>query len=109
MMTLDEFLLLTFGNAYVTSPGFSELYVRIGPRYLGRVLYPRVLDIARVTVPKTRRGKGIFTEFLSRLYRQGVTVYVESIINPRLTNHLLELGFIRQCDIESTSLYRIGV
>lgn len=79
------------GNSYVSEPGFDHLYVRVGPRYVDGVKYPKVLDIANAQV--THKGCGTFTNLILRLHRQGYILYVESVLNVRLGPKLVSLGF----------------
>lgn len=90
--TLDEFLTeKTFRNSYVREPGFSHLYVRLGPRFLYNIKYENVLDIANLEAEVP--GAGAFTRLSQRLLAQGYILYVESVMQPRFAHKLLELGF----------------
>lgn len=96
-MNVDEFIESNKGsrlthNSYIEEPGFSTLYVRIGPRWLDGKIQRNVFDIARVDV--VDRGKGTFTALVNRLHQQGLIVYVESVFHPRFLAHLEKMGFI---------------
>lgn len=98
--TLDEFLLRASRNkfvrsAYVTEPGFSELYVRVGRRSFPDTNWcvVDVLDIANVTAEHP--GQGAFTRLAARLLRDGHTLFVECVLNPRFARKLEALGFTR--------------
>lgn len=82
-------------RSYVRERGFSSLYVRIGPRYLGGVLVARVLDLAAAEVPEYRRGKGLLTKLLQRLRTKypDLTLYLENVQTERLAYFYRRLGF----------------
>lgn len=99
-MNLDNFILISKSkifnnNAYVNEKGFKSLYVRFGKRYINQIWHDNVLDIANVeTICK---GKGTFTKLIKKIrsrYPETI-IYVESVINPRLPNHLKSLGFLK--------------
>ena len=93
-MTLDEFIAQSsIRNSYVEEEGFSSLYVRIGPRYINGKKYNRVLDLANFEA--SDYGKGTFTNLVTRLRDTypDLPLFVESVLNPRLPNKLLSLGF----------------
>lgn len=100
--TLDEFLTLERGNSYVLEPGFKSLYVRVGSRFLNGVRHPRVLDLAVIEARRT--GKGLFTGLVARLLKQGLPIYVESVLTPRFAAKLLEMGFTRS-DYDEASFF----
>lgn len=110
-MSLDEFIRKHNDehfpkNAFVTEPGFSELYVRIGSRFIENSLRKRVLDIARITAEKP--GSGRFTQLVSRLQRMGFTLYVECVLNPRFADKLLRMGFTEVPLQDSKSFYLLN-
>lgn len=95
-MTLEQFLAdPTKRNAHVRLTGFEILYVRKGQRYIDGHVLDNVLDIANVSVRERRRGQGLFTALVNRLQTEHpeLTLYVESVMNPRLPRRLLSLGF----------------
>lgn len=95
--TLNAFLELDASvlpkNAYVRCPGFVELYVRRGPRFVAGEWVQGVLDIARVTA--RHPGEGAFTKLSQELLERGIPLYVESVLNKRFIRKLEELGFTR--------------
>ncbi len=97
MTTLDWFIHSAPepSNAYVKEAGFSSLYVRKGPRFIEGKLVDQVLDLANFEARK--KGKGTFTDLVARLNETypSLTLYVESVLNPRLPRKLLELGFTK--------------
>lgn len=89
---MDQFLADPYSrNAWVEEPGFRGLYVRKGARYINKVPYPRVIDIANVEA--NPKGQGTFTRLLTRLHDQGEILWVENVLNERLCPKLLRLGF----------------
>lgn len=96
-MTLEEFLQKGRSdfrqNAWVTEPGFKALYVRLGPRWIRRVFYPRVLDLANME--PVQPGRGAFTRLVVRLGVQHphLPLYVENVLTERFCGKLEELGF----------------
>jgi hypothetical protein len=96
--TLDQFILeakkRSFqNNSYVKEPGFKSLYVRYGRRFLDGKWVQDVLDLA--SIQATRPGRGALTHLIARLRKDysGMSLYVESIFNPRLPRKLETLGF----------------
>jgi|MudIll2142460700_1097286.scaffolds.fasta_scaffold01358_4 GNAT superfamily N-acetyltransferase len=81
-------------SSYVRERGIQQLYVRLGPRYIKGEKRPVVLDIANVIVAERYRGKGRFTALLARLRRDyfDIPIYLESVLNPRLVQHLRRIG-----------------
>jgi hypothetical protein len=75
-------------------------------------------DIANVNVQEEFRGKGIFTEWLTKTIRLVLdqefdAIYVENVLNPRLAMHFRNRGkldnihcdMIEQEDSEISSFY----
>lgn len=98
--TLDEFIKgydakIFRSNLYVREKGFRSLYVRIGPRYIGKnkIPFDPTLDIANVAA--TYPGKGYFTRLVERLRRDypHLGLYVETVFEDRFRRKLLRLGF----------------
>jgi hypothetical protein len=90
--TLDAFRTSTTwpNNSYVEHPDFHDLYVRRSKRFLGGCVRD-ALDIARVIAEKP--GRGAFTRLVEHLLKEGVTIYVESVLTPRFEKKLLAMGF----------------
>lgn len=98
LQTLHDFLSspgrLNFPkNAYVKAPGFKQLYVRYGRRYLNGVFINGVLDLANIEA--SRPGKGAFTALATRLLKRGIPLYVECVMNERFVKKLEDIGFTR--------------
>ena len=95
-MNLDLFL----SRAYPTNTWIREkyinIYIRKSTHYINNtsILF---LDIGSVEVNEKYRGRGIFTAFLCRFEKEAKKlkrgVYVESIVNHRLTNFLSNRGY----------------
>ena len=89
-----------------------DVYVRKSKRYINSQMFP-FLDIGTVTVDAKHRHRGIFTAFLDRFENEARKlkrgVYIESILNPRLYQFLLKIGYIPVPGIDpiSPSVYKI--
>ncbi|WP_338923680.1 GNAT family N-acetyltransferase (plasmid) [Pseudomonas silesiensis] len=72
------------------------VYVRLTTRRMGSVV-GRTLDLADISVDSNHQRQGIFRQFLDHAERiagrQGVSLYVESIVNPELANALQRRGY----------------
>lgn len=96
-------------NAYVKAPGFKQLYVRWGRRYLGGIVHADVLDIANVVARKP--GNGAFTRLSEDLFNRDITVYVECVLNVRFVDKLRRMGFTEVAtngSLGSPSFYRLA-
>jgi hypothetical protein len=82
-------------NAWVTEPGFAELYVRVSWRPLENKMV-QVIDLANITA--TKPGNGAFTKLVAKLREKypELGIYVESVLNPRFDAKLLKMGFIER-------------
>jgi hypothetical protein len=96
--TLDHFIgrmgsrWMTPNNAYVTEPGFSELYVRSGFHMIeGQVQH--TLDIGRIRAEHP--GAGAFSSLMEKLAPLNIGIYVECVHNKRFAAKLLRMGFVR--------------
>jgi hypothetical protein len=96
-MNLDEFIAVASkksyaSNAYVDEPGFSALYVRLTKRYINDN-FINTIDLANIAAENP--GDGAFTRLVKRLKKQhpALTIYVESVLNPRFERKLLSMGF----------------
>ena len=101
-MNLTEFLNTKWPpNQWIEEP-HMRIYVRRSLRMLGNnkdgenKLTP-CLDVATIEVDEEKRGKGLFTLFLSRVENEAKNlhrnVYVESIQEPRLVKFLTKRGY----------------
>jgi len=104
--TLDEFITQALvkrpANSYVREPGFESLYVRIAKRYIDGEMQTTI-DLANMTASKP--GNGAFTRLVERLRDQyGFVIYVECILNPRLSVKVKRMGFV-QHPHDSSSYY----
>lgn len=95
-MNLNEFLSTKNLNNSWIRENHIDVYVRRSNRLIGSETFP-MLDIGSVQVDENFRGLGIFTDFLERYEKEAKKlnrgVYVESILNPRLTKRLLTYGY----------------
>ena len=98
-MSLDAFMVSPLRNAWVSSPGFSALYVRKARRLLRGSLVD-TLDLASMEAAEP--GSGALTRLVARLRAKypSRVLYVESVLNERLPGKLLALGFERVPGIE---------
>ncbi len=78
-------------RAWLDEPGFTSLYVRIGPAAVAKEVLPKVIQLAAFEV--TRKGKGVFTRFVERIESHGLPIFVENVLNERLANYLPKIGF----------------
>ncbi len=73
-----------------------KVYVRKSTHLIGDKM-EKCLDVGSVEVVEKYRTRGVFKAFLSRFEdearRRNRHVYVESILNPKLLNFLLGLGY----------------
>jgi hypothetical protein len=99
-LTLDKFIqessLRRWRNrAHLAEPGFITLYVRATHRYINGRLHENVLDIA--SVEARIRGKGAFKNLIARIRRDypHLSIYIESVVEPRLSGYLKRAGFER--------------
>lgn len=108
--TLEEFLATPGAwptSSWVTHPGWHEMYVRKGGRYINGQLYRPTLTLANITAEKP--GQGTCTNFLAWFDEHyGWPVVVESIMNHLFYNWLIRMGFEPLPDNFST-LYRMSL
>ena len=95
-MTLDTFIDCDgLRNQWISERNIS-VYVRKSVRMIEGDLVA-CLDIGSVEVDEEHRGVGIFTGFLQRMEDYGKklnrTIFVESILEPRLLRFLLQRGY----------------
>jgi hypothetical protein len=91
---MEKFLASPARNQWVSTPQM-DVYVRKGMHMVGRHMY-MFLDLASMTVRDEFQSQGLFKQTLE-LFKQlcGNTyqgVYMESVLNPRLAQHLRELS-----------------
>lgn len=96
-MNLNSFLLnLHLRNAWIQEP-HMKIYVRRSKRSLDVHLIESCLDLASVEVSEKYRGKGLFTKFVERFEQAAEdldrTVFVESILEPRLVGFFEGRGY----------------
>jgi len=95
--TLDEFIEEALSadarivRSHVREPGFELLYVRLTERSLEEKLIFPVLDVADIEAEDP--GGGAFSRLVERLFARGLSLYVESVGNPRFAQKLLRMGF----------------
>lgn len=87
--TLYGFLSGNERNAWVSEPGFISLYVRKSERVIDGEWFT-FLDLATIDVKKP--GTGTLTRLIN-WSNQHYNVYIESVLNDRLADHLRRIGF----------------
>jgi hypothetical protein len=92
---LEKFLASPHAKNEWLTTGQLSVYVRKGHHMVNRHLY-LFLDLANITVIKEMRGRGLFKQtfelFKNSCGNTYQGVYVESVNNPHLANHLRELA-----------------
>lgn len=74
------------------------MYVRKGKHFFDGDIHD-TFDVANIEVTPSKRGKGYFKAFLVELnalllnYPQFKYIYVQSVLEPRLTEYLPSVGF----------------
>jgi N-acetylglutamate synthase-like GNAT family acetyltransferase len=95
-MNFSEFLESKYSNVWIDEP-HMKVYVRRAVHLLGPNMACRCLDIGSVEVDEHMRGNGVFKAFLQRFEleaeKRDLTVFVESIMEPRLSNFLQDKGY----------------
>jgi len=86
-----------------------KIYVRVTRRYInGSIL--DCLDVASVEAPEKSRGKGMFTRWMDKAEalaaENGMTVYVESILNPRLFGFFQNRGYVSST-VSPDSMFKV--
>lgn len=96
-MNFSQFIKSHQSNLWIEERNFRA-YVRKSKRFFGRGLTP-CLDIASIEVDEALRGTGVFTKFRKRVEKKaaalGMGVFVESVLEPRLAQHLLKIGYLK--------------
>lgn len=85
-------------NEWLWFPDYHVLaYVRKTSRFIYGVGMRNTLDLANIEVEEQERGLGNFRKFMlefeSVASKHGLTVYVESVLNPILSACLLRRGY----------------
>jgi hypothetical protein len=85
-------------NAWVTEPGIS-IYVRKTRRLISGRIKSNVFDLANISVVDGKRGTGVLTAYLPIFEKKAKesgfsTIFVESIIEPRLCGFLEKHQYI---------------
>jgi|APSaa5957512622_1039677.scaffolds.fasta_scaffold50752_3 hypothetical protein len=102
-MNLQEFLDSGQRNAWVKEKNGLHIYVRRAQRLIGESS-EKTLDLANISLPGSKKGKGVFTAWL-RDYLEplaaslGLTVYVESLQNTDLYKFLIRNGYTLSPDL----------
>jgi GNAT superfamily N-acetyltransferase len=96
-MNFDAFLSnQNIRNQWIAERDIS-VYIRRSVRVLDATMPKLCLDIGSVEVEEEHRGMGIFTSFLNRFEKAAKdlnrSVYIESILNPRLIKFLERRGY----------------
>jgi hypothetical protein len=94
-VNLDEFMNQTsrIRNAYVEHPDWADLYIRHTKRFVERIYYPKVVDLANIRAKNPRTGA--FTRLVSHLREKypDMGIFVESVLNRSFAEKLPSLGF----------------
>jgi GNAT superfamily N-acetyltransferase len=73
-----------------------DVYVRSSQRYIGNKLV-NAFDIASISVDEDWQHRGVFSAFIARVENiardRGAVVYVESVLNPILSDFLRRKGY----------------
>lgn len=91
--------------------GPFELYIRVGPRYIGTQKV-KAIDLANFQIPdEEERGKGHFSKLLNDVNELGKKygydgIYVESILNDDLVKILDKKGFKIVSRQDPPSMYK---
>lgn len=95
MQTLDNFLISTFRNSYVSFPGIESLYVRRGGYLINDKITQSTIQIA--SVESRKPGNGAFRKLIDYLESQypDMTIVVECVHSDLLAEILTHLGFER--------------
>ena len=96
---------------------YMSVYVRKAHHALNSNFAGLSFDIASVEVLPTKRGRGVFKQYLKTLtillesnpdLRGGITnIYIESVINPRLQASLPAMGFKQANNLSCPSFYKM--
>lgn len=100
MNSLIQFLDSRTRIAWITS-GPMRVYVRKAKHIIAETL-TATLDVASISVNADSRGKGVFKAWLAKAEKlanvRGLTVRVESILEPKLLPFLTHRGYVRVPD-----------
>lgn len=80
-------------RAYIKEPGFKDLYIRLTPRYINKIQYKLVLDIAKVEA--SYKGKGTFKKLIAKIRDEypEMGIYVEAVLTECFAEGLVRMGF----------------
>jgi hypothetical protein len=80
-------------NAYVDHPGWKSLYIRVTKRYIDKKTLIMVIDLANIEAIEP--GKGTFRKLVAHIQETypSMTIFVESVLEPRFGYGLWRMGF----------------
>ncbi len=87
----DQFMQSPINNKWIGDNNI-QIYVRKAfHTYCGKVI--QTIDIANIQQTEESKGKGYFREFMQHIETYGITIYIENILNPKLTVILIKNGY----------------
>lgn len=97
-------------NSWMHFPEYHlNIYLRLTKRYLNGAMH-NTIDLASIVIDEDHRSKNHFSRFLSEVEKiaekTGRVVYVESLLNKRLKQYLLNNGYT-ECYIDVNSVFKI--
>lgn len=97
-------------NSWMHFPEYHlNIYLRLTKRYINGAIH-NTIDLASICIDEEHRSKKHFTHFLNHIEKiaekAGRLVYVESLLNKRLKQYLLNNGYT-ECYIDVNSVFKI--
>lgn len=91
-------------NSYVARSGWSNLYIRVGARYIDGHKWDKIIDLANIQAEET--GKGTFKKLIAHLNVTYPTagIYVEEVVTRQFRGGLMRMGFA-QCQLNPNSFF----
>ena len=94
-------------NAYVSYPGFDDLYVRHGYHNIdGELVDTLDLTNLKASCP----GNGAFSNLVDWIFANypKTVIYVENVLNPRFGDKLIRMGFTKIGERHPFSYFKRG-
>ena len=96
-------------RAWIKLPDFRiEIYIRRTKRHIDGQI-EETLDLASFEIEETFRGKGMFSEMLGLVedyaFAEGLTIFVESVLNERLRGFLSRRGY-KTSEVDELCYYK---
>ena len=97
-------------NSWMHFPEYHlNIYLRLTKRYINGAMH-NTIDLASICIDEEYRSKKHFTRFLDYVEKiaetAGRVVYVESLLNKRLKQHLIKNGY-SECSLNDDSVFKI--